>query len=137
MAKVYFDDEQRGILKANLFDDEARKDANKLLGASAPPTQLRRYFGEIRALQARFASLKARDPENAFAQVRPYLGLLKAKAYYGRRNDNRGSKAMHTLSEVLTDCIDGVKNEKTFDAMVQYVEAVVAYFTPDSRNSRR
>lgn len=132
-AKVYFKDEVKGILKPELFDQDARQDANRLVSARVPSAQVRRYFGEVRALQARLASAEQTHGAEAFDHIKPYLGLLKAKAYYGRRNNKRGSDDMVTLAEVLTDCIDGVKDKKSFDAMVKYLEAVVAYFTPDSK----
>jgi len=135
-GKVYFQDKQKGILKTHLFDEEAQHDAKRLLKAEVPSVQVRRYFGEIRALQTQLASLKESVKEDAFARVRPYLGLLKAKIHYGRRNNKKRNNDMVTLSEVLSNCIDGVEDEETFNAMVKYVEAMVAYFTPESQQSR-
>lgn len=135
MAKVYFEDAEKGLLKRNLFDDEAQQDAKRLVSAQVTRVQVRRYFGEVRALQARYHSEQARSKDAAFERIQPYLGLLKAKAYYGRRN-NRCSNDMITFSDFITDCIDGVNDAKSFEAMVKYLEAVVAYFTPDAKEGR-
>lgn len=136
MAKIYFADPQKGLLKAHLFDDEAQKDAKKLNSAQVTRVQVRRYFGEVRALQARYQSEKSRNPAEAFSNIQPYLGLLKAKAYYGRRNNNRNTNDMNTFADFITDCLDGVTDDKSFEAMVKYFEAVIAYFTPDAKEGR-
>ncbi|AEB10943.1 type III-A CRISPR-associated protein Csm2 [Marinithermus hydrothermalis] len=132
-AKVYYQDKTKQRLRADLFSEEAYRDAQRLVKARVATTQVRRYFGEIRALQARYNVLKhEKGAEAAFEEIRPYLGLLKAKAYYGRRNNNNRPNDMFTLSTFLTECLDGVEDPKSFEAMVKYVEAVVAYFTPDA-----
>ncbi len=136
-AKEYYQDAAKQRLRAELFSEEAYRDAQRLVKANVTRVQVRRYFGEIRALQARYNALKhEKGAEEAFEEIRPYLGLLKAKAYYGRRNNNRHTNDMVTLSTFLTECLDGVQDPKSFDAMIKYVEAVVAYFTPDAKEGR-
>ncbi|MBS3933811.1 MAG: type III-A CRISPR-associated protein Csm2 [Truepera sp.] len=133
--KEYFQDAAKGLLKPHLFDEEAQRDAKKLLSAQVTRVQVRRYFGEVRALQARFHSEKSRSGAEAFARIQPYLGLLKAKAHYGRRNNSK-TNDMVTFSEFMNQCIDGVHDDKGFEAMVKYLEAVVAYFMPEAKEGR-
>ena len=133
----YFEDEAKDLLVEDLFSTRAREMADKLLKQRITRVQGRKYFAEVRALEARFKSEKHRlksgdSPELAFERIKPYLGLLQAKAYYGQRKERN----MQEFARFIEDCVKDVHTEKTFKAMVKYIEAVVAFFMPDAKEGR-
>ena len=127
MVKLY-EDREKGIVNAELFDTWAQQEAEKLRSLGLPPTQFRRFFGELRALEARIRSLG--DDEEAFRKVKPYLNLLFAKVHYQTR-DHKKAPAYEELERMLRDLFAGVETRKDFDVAMDAAQAVLAYFVPE------
>ena len=123
MPIEFFKDKASGILHADLFDVQAERAANNLGKISS--AQFRNYFAEIRGLEARLEAAKAKDGERAFDRIKPYLRMVNAKLAYGQRS--RGNTSPE-FAKFLGEAVNGANDEQEFRAMVQYVEAVLAYF---------
>lgn len=129
MVSLY-SDRDKGVANPALFDEEARREAEKLLQLQLPSSQFRKFFGELRALEARIRSLG--DDEAAVTRVKPYLRLLLAKVHYQTR-DRKKAEAYEELERFLRGLFDQVETRQDFDVMMDAVQAVMAYFTPKAR----
>lgn len=129
MPKLY-QDAERGVVNPELFDEWAQGEAEKLIELGLPSSQFRKFFAELRALEARVRILG--DNDEAVKQVRPYLKLLLAKVHYQTR-DRKKARAYETLEELLRDLFDQVKTRRDFDVVMDAVQAVMAYYTPKAR----
>lgn len=129
MVRLY-QDKEKGIANPALFDEVARREAKNLLELKLPSSQFRKFFGELRALEARIRSLG--DDDEAVDRVKPYLKLLLAKVHYQTR-DRKKAEAYKRLEGFLRSLFDQVETRKDFDVMMDAVEAVIAYYTPEAR----
>jgi len=129
VPKLY-QDAERGVVNPELFDEWAQGEAEKLIELGLPSSQFRKFFAELRALEARVRILG--DNDEAVKQVRPYLKLLLAKVHYQTR-DRKKARAYETLEELLRDLFDQVKTRRDFDVVMDAVQAVMAYYTPKAR----
>lgn len=127
-ALEFYRDKERGLLDPAIF--EQAKELGKQLAQSKIVTssQFRNYFAELRALENRFQKERKRDEAEAFARLVPELELLKAKLAYNTRS--RGPlKGAQEFVSFLNNALDtGKRSPKDFEAMMKYVEAVLAYF---------
>ncbi|WP_456480874.1 type III-A CRISPR-associated protein Csm2 [Oceanithermus sp.] len=128
MPELYKDREQ-GLVNEELFDDYARRVANDLIKLGLPSSQFRKFFGELRALEARIRSQG--DDDTAVRKEKPYMKLLLAKVHYQTRN--RRPEAYESLEKFLRGLIDQVETRKDFDVLMDAVQAVLAYYTPRAR----
>ena len=129
MVQLYTDKEQ-GIVNEELFDDFARRVANDLIKLGLPSSQFRKFFGELRALEARIRSQG--DNDDAVRKEKPYMKLLLAKIHYQTR-DRKKAEAYKALERFLRGLIDQVERRSDFDVMMDAVQAVLAYYTPKAR----
>jgi len=129
MVQLYTDKEQ-GIVNEELFDDFARRVANDLIKLGLPSSQFRKFFGELRALEARIRSQG--DNDDAVRKEKPYMKLLLAKIHYQTR-DRKKADAYKALERFLRGLIDQVERRSDFDVMMDAVQAVLAYYTPKAR----
>ncbi|PZA07286.1 MULTISPECIES: type III-A CRISPR-associated protein Csm2 [unclassified Meiothermus] len=122
----FYQDRQNKILRPGLFDAEAKRDADGVQGIQS--SQFRNYFHELRTLEANFEREAKGNPQVAFAKLVPQLELLKAKLAYGQRKNGPLQNAGGFVS-LMNRLIDaGKKSPEDFEAMMQYLEAVLAYF---------
>lgn len=127
-ALEFFKDREKGVLDPTLFE-RARKVAEELVGeGELKSSQFRNYFAELRALENRFERERQEDEALAFARLVPQLELLKAKLAYNTRAQGplRNAKRFVAFLEEALDA--GKRSPKDFEAMMKYVEAVLAYF---------
>ena len=129
MVQLYTDKEQ-GIVNEELFDDFARRVANDLIKLGLPSSQFRKFFGVLRALEARIRSQG--DNDDAVRKEKPYMKLLLAKIHYQTR-DRKKADAYKALERFLRGLIDQVERRSDFDVMMDAVQAVLAYYTPKAR----
>ncbi|NPA76399.1 MAG: type III-A CRISPR-associated protein Csm2 [Candidatus Diapherotrites archaeon] len=129
MVQLYKDKEQ-GLVNEDLFDSYARKVAKDLIELGLPSSQFRKFFGELRALEARIRSQG--DDDVAVRKEKPYMKLLLAKIHYQTR-DRKKADAYIALEKFLRDLIDQVETRKDFDVLMDAVQAVLAYYTPRAR----
>jgi CRISPR-associated protein Csm2 len=131
MPVVYFRDKPNKILHADLFDVQAERTANNLGKISS--AQFRNYFAEIRGLEARLDAALEQDPAHGFDRVKPYLRMVNAKLAYGQRSKGNTSRE---FAQFLGDAVNAVNDAEDFRAMVQFVEAVLAYFYLNESQNR-
>ncbi len=127
-ALEFYRDKERGILDPGVFE-RAREVAQELVReGQIKSSQFRNYFAELRALENRFERERREDEALAFARLVPQLELLKAKLHYNTRSQGplRNAKAFVRFLEEALDA--GKRSPKDFEAMMKYVEAVLAYF---------
>jgi len=129
MVQLY-KDKEREIVNEELFDDYARQTAKKLVDLGLPNSQFRKFFGELRALEARIRAQGNDDA--AVAKEKPYMKLLLAKIHYQQR-DRRKIEAYKALEEFLRELINQVEDRKDFDVLMDAVQAVLAYYSPRAR----
>jgi len=129
MVQLYKDKEQ-GLVNEELFDSYARKVAEDLIKLGLPSSQFRKFFGELRALEARIRSQG--DNDTAVRKEKPYMKLLLAKIHYQTR-DRKKADAYIALEKFLRDLIDQVETRQDFDVLMDAVQAVLAYYTPRAR----
>jgi CRISPR-associated protein Csm2 len=127
-ALEFYRDKEKGVLDPSLFE-RAREVAQELVReGQIKSSQFRNYFAELRALENRFEREKREDAALAFARLVPQLELLKAKLYYNTRSNGPLSRA-RAFVRFLEEAIDaGKRSPRDFEAMMKYVEAVLAYF---------
>ena len=116
----------KGKLRPDLFSDEAKNIALQLTSGkkATTPTQLRAFYGEVKALQNRME-----DEEESFEDILPFILMLKSKADYKYRNGNK-----QIIPQVFRDFIfagvDEIKKVNTkqgFDDFCFLFEAVVGF----------
>jgi len=127
-ALEFYRDKDKGILDPSLFE-WAKEVAQELVReGQIKSSQFRNYFAELRALENRFERERREDEALAFARLVPQLELLKAKLYYNTRSNGPLSRA-RAFVRFLEEAIDaGKRSPRDFEAMMKYVEAVLAYF---------
>lgn len=132
-ALEFYRDKEKGVLDPSIFE-RAREVAEDLVReGQIKSSQFRNYFAELRALENRFERERREDEDLAFARLVPQLELLKAKLYYNTRSNGPLSRA-RAFARFLEEAIDaGKRSPKDFEAMMKYVEAVLAYFYAKGR----
>lgn len=126
-ALEFFKDKERGILDPKVFE-RARKVAEELAKGKLKSSQFRNYFAELRALENRFEKERKGDEALAFARLVPQLELLKAKLFYNTRSQGPLKDAKEFVGFMEEALEAGKRSPKDFEAMMKYVEAVLAYF---------
>ncbi len=127
-ALEFFKDKEQGIMDPKVFE-RAREKAQELVQEKGiKSSQFRNYFAELRALENRFKKERKAGEGLAFARLVPGLELLKAKLLYNTRPGGplNGAKKFVDFMEEAIDA--GKRGPKDFEAMMKYVEAVLAYF---------
>lgn len=134
----YYD--EAGNLRTGLLDTEAQQHAVSFVQArdrrdKLNANQLRRFYNECKNLEKKFSFAKqkqAGEPGTieaaahaSFLQVLPLIKMLKAKVSYAANPSN--PKIPRKFSDWLNTSIDGIKDEKDFEAFLLSFEAVVGY----------
>jgi len=126
-ALEFFKDKERGVLDPKIFE-RAREVAEELANGKLKSSQFRNYFAELRALENRFERERKGDEDLAFAKLVPQLELLKAKLFYNTRSQGPLKDAKKFVDFMEEALEAGKRSPKDFEAMMKYVEAVLAYF---------
>lgn len=124
----FYKDRGKGLLDPAVFT-RAKKVADELVQeGKLKSSQFRNYFAELRALENRFQKERKRDEATAFARLLPELELLKAKLAYNTRSQGPLKDAKRFV-EFMNEALEaGQRSPQDFEAMMKYVEAVLAYF---------
>lgn len=127
-ALEFYKDKAQKILNPQIFE-QARQVAEELARVDQlKSSQFRNYFAELRALENRFQKERKGDEALAFARLVPELELLKAKLAYNTRSQGPLKEAK-AFVRFMNEALDaGKRGPKDFEAMMKYVEAVLAYF---------
>ena len=86
-------------------------------------TQLRPFYGDVKALEKRVAD----GGEGAFDRFKYQIKMLKSKASYvqGKRSGKRVSKEFRNY---IHKCVDAIDNEEDFKAFVKFFESTVGFY---------
>jgi len=129
----YYDGE--GKVRAELFSAVAErigrelveKKSRKLKGrgeVEISPTQLRRFFDDVKAMERYLAQFQGKDRENVFRKKLPEILMLKAKVSYARGRD--------TVTDVFQDFVERnmntIKTINDFEVFCKFFEAVYGFF---------
>jgi len=102
----------------------ANLDANKLIeyaksdkiSGDISKTQIRRIFSAVKKIQ-----MEVR--RESFDKQKDKIILLKPKLAYAAKKKNE----VKHLAEILSECIDTIKNKDDFERFVDFFEAIIAY----------
>ena len=124
----FYKDKEKGVLDPAIFQ-RAQEVAEELVREDElKSSQFRNYFAELRALENRFDRERRSDEALAFARLVPQLELLKAKLAYNTRAQGPLKNARRFVAFLKEALEAGQRSPKDFEAMMKYVEAVLAYF---------
>jgi CRISPR type III-A-associated protein Csm2 len=113
-----------------LFDMLAEQQADRL--PRIGPTQLRRFFGEIKDLYRRFQAGTAgmHEPKSRGDYYRnsiePQFKMMRSKVSYASRAKAQG-RVPEEFAKMLTDGIGKVEDDEQFCRFVMHLEAVVGF----------
>ena len=119
---------KEALSSEEMVTSQAQSIAQTLVKEGLTSTQLRRFFHEIRRLQALTGST-----EEEFLKARPYVKMVHSKAAYASRNRDFPSSFYKFLSSNIED----IASREDFDKFIQYFEAVVGYFYAYSEGALR
>lgn len=120
LSSGYYSDKEKKKLREDLMGTEAEK-LGKTLAALKPeltPTQLRRFFNEVRSLEER--------TEESFDEQKALVLMLKSKVAYSV--GKKTSKIPKEFKDFMDASIDKINDRKDFDGFVKFFESVVGYF---------
>ncbi|MFQ6056139.1 MAG: type III-A CRISPR-associated protein Csm2 [Methanosarcinales archaeon] len=112
----YYQDEKKEILRENLIVEHADK-LGKEFARSLTSAQLRRFFNDVRALEARVES-------SEFNKQLPIIKMLKSKVAYAKGRD----KIPAGFKDFIDVCIDKIEDKKDFEGFVKLFESVVGFY---------
>jgi len=137
----YFEGKKEGIIKSNLFSDEAKnivdnfifmkneedfeeRKGKKVLLKKLSYNQIRKFYDEVINIKEQLENKKGQvDDEKAFKMILPYFKMLKARAYYAYKRNNINTN----FKTFIENNVDYVDNENKFKIFCTFFEAVVAY----------
>ena len=116
-GKLY-KDPGKAEINPDLLDSVAWDQAGKMHGR-LNSSQLRRFYGEVKGLHNRLVH------QEPFERLLPMIKMIKSKVYYGygRKNNSLPKE----FAEFLLGGIDQIQDQKDFEAIALYFEAVVGF----------
>lgn len=116
----YFENPEKTKLREDLIGIWADKVGKDLayLDPELTTTQIRKFFNEIRSLEARV--------EDNFDENKALVLMVKSKVAYSA--GKKTSKTPKEFKDFIDACIDKVDKKTDFDAFVKFFESVVGYF---------
>ncbi len=131
----YFDENMN--LRPELLDNEAKQAAESFVsGTKIKSAQLRRFYGDFKALERKLESRKSQEGASAsmaFLGVLPLIKMAKSKVEYALHRKT----VPKSFVTWLTQHVDAISTEKDFAAFLLHFEAVVGfcYGTGELRDS--
>lgn len=127
----FWEDKQKGILKATLLDKQAEAWAQAVFNDAKrdrrneaqnnKPTQLRRFYEEV----LRFDTLlKGNEADGSFEKYLPYIKMLNAKVSYAKGREHVSARFM----ELIKNCLSLVETREDFEAFKSFFEAFMGYY---------
>lgn len=116
----YFENPEKTKLREDLIGkwaDKVGKDFASLR-PELTTTQIRKFFNEIRSLEARV--------EENFDDNKAIILMVKSKVAYAV--GKKTSKTPREFKDFIDACIDKIEKEEDFNAFVKFFESVVGYF---------
>lgn len=137
MNNYFYSDKTSGTIKEELLVKKAKDWAASFI-KPAPPreswqknpklnsAQLRRFYGEVKALEDR---VRHKDkPKEEFPKIRPLVKMLKSKAAYACPTSGSDRKVPEEFRKYMEEMVDNVADWDDFKAFALCFEAVVGYF---------
>lgn len=123
LIDYYYKDKENEILREDLLTDKAQELARNFLNVRPRLTaaQLRRFFNEVRALEAR---VKAEKHKEGFEKIKPLIKMLKSKVAYSAG----GRRVPREFKDFIFRCVDEIKDRDDFMGFVRHFESVVGFF---------
>ncbi len=120
----FFYEEKGGqkVIREELLTSKAQGWARSFFNAKLHPTQLRRFYHDVKSLEAKVTS------EEEFIRYRPLIKMLKSKVAYASRKAGGAQKVPWQFRKFIEDCVDEIDQLEDFRAFVLVFEAVVGYF---------
>jgi len=118
----YFSDKKGGIIKENLFSEDADKIA-KSFQDGMKSSQVRKFYDEL--LKRKMIIDLAEDSNREFARQLPYIRMIVSKAHYGY--SRRPRTVSQNFKNFLEDNLNKISNKDEFFVFCDLFEAVVAY----------
>ncbi len=128
LPNLTFRDEQ-GYRKKELFTVHAQKYADEMARLRMTQTQLRKYYNEVKALEARIEA----NPD--FMANEALIGLLKSKVAYGlaKETDREKRKGFEVLLKMVEQGIAWSTKKDYFKDFVLFFESVIGFFRGKER----
>ena len=118
----YYDDNDN--LRPELVDTEAKNAAESFVaGAKIKSAQLRRFYGDFKALERKLESKKSQAGSAAFMSILPLVKMTKSKVEYARHRKT----VPDSFVSWITRHVDAINSEKDFAAFMLHFEAVVGF----------
>ena len=118
----YYSDRKNGILRENLFSEDAKKIAESFQDGMKS-SQVRKFYDEI--LKRKMIINLSKDKDKEFSKQLPYIKMVISKAYYGYNRRPRTVSA--NFRKFLEDNINNISSRDDFFVFCDLFEAVVAY----------
>ncbi|MBW2059827.1 MAG: type III-A CRISPR-associated protein Csm2 [Deltaproteobacteria bacterium] len=88
------------------------------------PTQVRRFFDEVKGIQRYLNQFQPEERESAFRRKLPEIMMLKAKVTYARGRDALTDE----FKGFIEKSVASIKNLRDFEVFCKFFEAVYGYF---------
>jgi CRISPR-associated protein Csm2 len=130
----FFKDPEKHFMIPELFSEQASADAKAIRDSGLKSNQFRNYFQELRAIEESYRRKRTPKQETAqqepsdanWQETLPRLHMLKARVAYGQRRNGPSTPEFQAFMNKVIE--SGMRSPKDFEAMMLYVEAVLAYF---------
>lgn len=88
-------------------------------------TQMRKFYDQVLSLHQKAKPMNDEEFEN---ELLPFVKMLNSKvAYASTRNSGGGKIVNDKFVEMMTSCIDQVKNKKDLNTFKLFFEAVIGF----------
>jgi CRISPR type III-A-associated protein Csm2 len=121
--EIKFRDEN-GNLRRELLTTEAESIAKSFERSGLTNTQLRKFYNEVKALQAQIEATEGNDEEK-FKKNEALIAMLKSKVAYARHRP-QGEK-IEELKKFIDACVDKIHSLQDFKDFTIFFEAVVGF----------
>lgn len=127
-AMSFFEPGKPGVIREALLTDEAERIAGRFVGKNLrepdlSSAQLRKFYGEVKALQAK---IEAHSKEE-FEKYRPLVKMMKAKVAYASNSKKQG-RVPDEFKNFIDRCVGAIQTVEDFKAFALHFEAVVGFY---------
>lgn len=112
--------DSNGNLRKELLTTEAEEWGGKFVNDKLTITQLRRFYNEVKALEARIEA-------TSFEENQALIGMLRSKVAYACPQKGQ-KKVPDIFKQFIEQCVKSINNGKDFKDFVLFFEAVYGFF---------
>jgi len=117
------------VLTRELLTDDAKIWAESFARGNLTPTQLRKYYNEIKAIEAKIEGERVgreEDKDMAFKKYEPLFAMLKSRVAYDRTRF--GKKFPDSFKKFIDGYVDKVRSFQEFANFKLLFESIVGFF---------